>query len=161
MALLSRERNQPIEPPFSLPSNGFTPSVVQAPHQDITSAPSLHSPTSYSQQDAFINIVPGFHVSFVEAGQVLQEYMTEMLPQFPFVPLSSVDAHDLYKRKPLLLKTILWVCRPPAPEAYAAFENWFRQHVAYQTVVLMNKSLEIVQALLVFFAWYEPPRSLT
>ncbi|KAM6523284.1 hypothetical protein FSOLCH5_003903 [Fusarium solani] len=87
--------------------------------------------------------------------------MTEMLPQFPFVPLPSIDAYDLYKRKPLLLKTILWVCRPPGPEAYAAFEDWFRQHVAYQTVVLMNKSLEIVQALLVFFAWYEPPRSPT
>ncbi|KAJ3467628.1 hypothetical protein MRS44_005192 [Fusarium solani] len=154
MALLSRERNRPIEPPSSLPSNAFTPAAIQASHQDISSAPSLHSPASYPQQDAFISIVPGFQISFAEAGQVLQEYMTEMLPQFPFVPLPSIDAYDLYKRKPLLLKTILWVCRPPGPEAYAAaFEDWFRQHVAYQTVVLMNKSLEIVQALLVFFAW--------
>ncbi|KAI8682567.1 Zn(2)-C6 fungal-type domain-containing protein [Fusarium sp. Ph1] len=153
MALLSRERNRPIEPPSSLPSNAFTPAAIQASHQDISSAPSLHSPASYPQQDAFISIVPGFQISFAEAGQVLQEYMTEMLPQFPFVPLPSIDAYDLYKRKPLLIKTILWVCRPPGPETYAAFEDWFRQHVAYQTVVLMNKSLEIVQALLVFFAW--------
>ncbi|KAH7211548.1 hypothetical protein DER44DRAFT_766398 [Fusarium oxysporum] len=153
MALLNRERNQPIEPSSSLPSNGFTPAVIQTSRQDMTSAPSLHSPASYPQQDSFINIVPGFQVSFTEAGQVLQEYMTEMLPQFPFVPLPSLDAYNLYNRKPLLLKTILWVCRPPALEAYAAFEDWFRQHVAYQTVVRMNKSLEIVQALLVFFAW--------
>jgi hypothetical protein len=99
MALLSRERNRPIEPPSSLPSNAFTPAAIQASHQDISSAPSLHSPASYPQQDAFISIVPGFQISFAEAGQVLQEYMTEMLPQFPFVPLPSIDAYDLYKRK--------------------------------------------------------------
>ncbi|EEU46738.1 uncharacterized protein NECHADRAFT_77432 [Fusarium vanettenii 77-13-4] len=114
MTLLSRERNQTIESPSSLPSNGFTRSVIQASHQDITSAPSLHSPTSYPQQDAFINVVPSVQFSFAEAGQVLQEYKTEMLLQFPFVPLSSIDAHDLYKRKPLLLKTILpcWCSLP-------------------------------------------------
>ncbi|RTE71516.1 hypothetical protein BHE90_014088 [Fusarium euwallaceae] len=152
MALLSQERNRPIESPSSLPSNGFTPAAIQAPHQDIRSTP-LHTPASYPSQDAFINIVPGFQISFIEADQVLQEYTAEMLPQFPFVPLPSLDAYEMYKRKPLLLKTILWVCRPPGPEAYGVLENWFRQHVAYQTVVLMNKSLEIVQALLVYFAW--------
>lgn len=90
---------------------------------------------------------------FLEADQVLQEYMTVMLPQFPFVPLPCHNAYDMFKDKPLLLKTILWVCRPPKPEAFAAFESWLRQHIAHQTVVLSNKSLELVQAILIFLAW--------
>lgn len=76
-----------------------------------------------------------------------------MLPHFPFVPLSCYNAYDLYKEKPLLLKTILWVCRPPGQEASAAFHFWFRQHVAHQIVVLLTKSLELIQAILVFLAW--------
>lgn len=79
--------------------------------------------------------------------------MTVMFPQFPFVPLPCHNAYDMFKDKPLLLKTILWVCRPPRPVAYAGFENWLRQHIAHQTVVLANKGLELVQTILVFLAW--------
>lgn len=79
--------------------------------------------------------------------------MTTMLPEFPFVPLSPTNSSELIKEKPLLLNTIPWVCRPPTPEASAAFESWFRQHIASQTVVLMNKDLELVHAILVFLAW--------
>ncbi|KAH0838926.1 fungal transcriptional regulatory protein [Fonsecaea pedrosoi] len=100
-----------------------------------------------------VSIVSGFQFSFSEANQVLQEYMITMVPQFPFVPLPSHDAYEMFKDKPFLLKTILWVCRPPGPDASAAFESWFRQNVAHQTVVLMNKSLDVVQAILVFLAW--------
>ncbi|PYH93985.1 hypothetical protein BO71DRAFT_441330 [Aspergillus ellipticus CBS 707.79] len=79
--------------------------------------------------------------------------MTTMLPEFPFVPLPFKHASDMLRDQPLLLKTILWICRPPPPEVSAAFESWFRQHVAEQTVVLMNKNIELVQAILVFLAW--------
>lgn len=101
-----------------------------------------------------ISIVPGFEVPLEEVDQILRQYASEMVPQFPFVPLPTCTAYDLYKAKPLLLKTILWACKPPGPDPAAAFEHWLRQHVAHQSVVLMNKSLEILQALLVFFAWY-------
>ncbi|KAL4865924.1 hypothetical protein BDV12DRAFT_199692 [Aspergillus spectabilis] len=90
---------------------------------------------------------------FSEADEILKEYTMIMLPQFPFVPLSSQNAHDLYQLKPLLLQTIISVCRPAEQDAYAAFETWFRQHIAHQTVVLMKKNLELVQAILVFLAW--------
>ena len=79
--------------------------------------------------------------------------MTTMVPEFPFVPLSTKNSSSMLKDKPLLLKTILWVCRPPPPEVSAVFESWFRQHVANEAVVLMHKELELVQAILVFLAW--------
>ncbi|KAJ3508484.1 hypothetical protein NM208_g15817 [Fusarium decemcellulare] len=132
----------------------FTPTATPASNQlDHQSDPSV--PTQDQPRAEAISIVPGFQVSFSEADQALEEYMTDMVPQFPFVPLPGSTTYDLYKEKPLLLKTILWICRPPGPAPSAAFERWFREHIAHETVVLGNKSLELLQALLVFFAWYK------
>ncbi|RDW76526.1 fungal specific transcription factor domain-containing protein [Aspergillus mulundensis] len=147
MALLTREQehtphsDRPIGR-TTFPSDA-APTTIPSPRQASYQDPETRS----------ISIVPGFEVSFSEADQVLEEYMTTMLPEFPFVPLSSTNSSDMLKDQPLLLKTILWVCRPPPPEPSAAFERWFRQHIAHHTVVLMNKSLELVQAILVFLAW--------
>ncbi|KAL5607087.1 hypothetical protein FOBRF1_007584 [Fusarium oxysporum] len=151
MSLLS-QRDPPAHTNRPLPTNSFTPTATPASNQlDHQSDPSV--PTQGQPRAEAISIVPGFQVSFSEADQALQEYMTDMVPQFPFVPLPGNTTYNLYKEKPLLLKTILWVCRPPGPAPSAAFERWFREHIAHETVVLGNKSLEVLQALLVFFAW--------
>ncbi|KAH7207278.1 hypothetical protein DER44DRAFT_779033 [Fusarium oxysporum] len=151
MSLLS-QRDPPAHANRPLPTNSFTPTATPASNQlDHQSDPSV--PTQDQPRAEAISIVPGFQVSFSEADQALQEYMTDMVPQFPFVPLPGNTTYNLYKEKPLLLKTILWVCRPPGPAPSAAFERWFREHIAHETVVLGNKSLEVLQALLVFFAW--------
>lgn len=140
--------------PFSKEDDSNTPATPQAPGQVHLSDPSTQpSEVSLPPRSGSICVVSGFEISFLEADQVLQEYMTSMLPQFPFVPLPCHNAYDMFKDKPLLLKIILWVCRPPEPEACAAFERWLRQHIAHQTVVLANHSLELVQTILVFLAW--------
>lgn len=159
MTLLGRYRERSPPPsrsteqfPFSKQDNA--PARTQATGQDRSPVPLIQPvQTSSPPRSGSVFIVPDFQLSFSEADQVLLEYMTIMLPQFPFVPLPCHNAYDMYKDKPLLLKTILWVCRPPKPETSVAFESWFRQHIAHQTVVLMNKSLELVQAVLVFLAW--------
>ncbi|OGM49707.1 hypothetical protein ABOM_001909, partial [Aspergillus bombycis] len=135
-------RTDRLPPHSQFPNEGST-SYQDHPPLDATTPPPSGS----------ISIVPGFEVSFVEANQALQEYMTVMLPEFPFVPLPSLKACDMYKDKPFLLKTILWACRPPGPDVSATFEKWFRQYIAHQTISLVNKNLELVQALLLFFAW--------
>ena len=128
------------------------PVTTQASSQVcLTTSHPLEATSSPSRS---ILIVPGFQVSFLEASQVLEEYRSTMLAEFPFVPLPSHNVCRMYQEKPFLVKTILWTCRPPAPEASAAFETWFREHIAHQTISLMNKNLELVQALLVFLAWY-------
>ena len=98
-----------------------------------------------------ILIHPGFQVS--EADNVLSDYMVNMTPEFPFVPLRSGTSSWMLKKTPLLTKTILGVCRPPAPDVSAAFENWLRKTIAHETVVLGNKNIELVQSILVFLAW--------
>lgn len=160
MMLLHRHREPPApaERPsehsaFPKEGNSSKPATTQADqgHLSVPSTQPLES--SMPPRSGSIAIVPGFEITFLEADQVLQEYMTTMLPQFPFVPLPCHNAYDIFKDKPILLKTILWVCRPPEPEACAAFESWLRQHIAHQTVVLANHTLELVQAILVFLAW--------
>lgn len=98
--------------------------------------------------------LPGYAITFSEADEILQEYTATMIHQFPFVPLQSHSACDMYKNIPFLLKTILCVCRPADSGHPAAFEHWFRQHVANEAVALMNKNLELVQSCLIFLAWY-------
>ena len=159
MTLLTREREQAsmtcspqtLEPPtFIDESLAGTP--TQSGQNQGPVPLSTQSTRTVSSEDS-ISIVPGFDVSFLEADQVLQKYMTTMLPEFPFVPLPFKSSSDMLKERPLLLKTIIWVCRPPPPEASAAFESWFRQHIADQTVVLMNKNIELVQAIPLFIVW--------
>ncbi|KAI1379829.1 hypothetical protein F4677DRAFT_464064 [Hypoxylon crocopeplum] len=158
MALLNRDGghtadvDRPIEHSLSH-DDVLTPSTTQAQLQGPSTMTSLHALEAiFPSRPGLIAIVPGFEVSFSDADQILEEYIVTMIPQFPFVPLPSHNAYEMYKDRPLLLKTILWVCKPPGPEAYAAFESWFRQHIAHQAVVLMNKNLELIQVLLVFFA---------
>ncbi|CAK7228775.1 hypothetical protein SEUCBS140593_007025 [Sporothrix eucalyptigena] len=133
MAILSRDQERTTHagllaerPPLS--SRGPATPATQAPLQDHFSVPSMHPlETPLPPRSGSISIVPGFRVSFNEADKALQEYAADMVPQFPFVPLPCHNAYDMYKDKPLLLKTILWVCRPPGPEESAAYEDWFRQ----------------------------------
>ncbi|CAI7637649.1 unnamed protein product [Penicillium bialowiezense] len=160
MTLLTREREQEatIRSPQMLERLTFSNespagTSMQSSCQNQPSVPPSTQSTGIVPSESSISIVPGFDVSFLEADQVLQEYMNTMLPEFPFVPLSFKSSSDMLKEQPLLLKTIIWVCRPPPPEISAAFENWFRQHIANQTVVSMNKNIELVQAILVFLAW--------
>ena len=161
MSFLVHEREQerpscsagPIQHP-AFPSES-APTRTQAPfHDSVPSNSSNQLSGDLPSTSSTISVVPGFEVSFSEADQVLREYMTSMLPEFPFVPLASTSSFNMLKDSPLLLKVILWVCRPPKPEVSSVFESWFRQHIANEIVVLMNKNLELVQAILVFLAWY-------
>lgn len=137
--------------PGEFPSEGAIRGTPQISHQIHASAQSSNAPQAILQES--ILIIPDFQVSFSEADQALQEYMTTMLPEFPFVPLPSKKSSEMIREQPFLTKTILWVCRPPSPEISAAFHSWFRQQISHETVVLMNNNLELVQALLVFLAW--------
>lgn len=141
------------------------PSAIEAPAPATTrnqSSSPDHSQTqtsnrAHSASDSLrsICITPGFEVSFSDADEILQEYRTTMLPEFPFVPVPPGSFCDIAKEKPFLTKVILYVCRPP-PGSLTEFDNWFRQHISHEVVISTNKSLELVQAILVFLAWYDP-----
>lgn len=132
--------------------------TLTAPFSHTNRQPSSHSPSiaiasSSPDEQSNIEIVDGMDMTFEEADITLEEYTNHMLPQWPFVALSGLGAREMYEKTPLLLKTVLIVCRPPPSEYYTAFEKWFRQHVAYRIVVELEKSTEILQSIIVFLGW--------
>lgn len=105
----------------------------------------------------YIDVIPGFQLTFAEADQALEEYRNDFLPQFPFVPLPHRHAYDMHKEQSLLLRTVLLTCRPPSYRLRAAAEIWFRKCISHHIVVLSERRLEFLQAILVFLAWFVNP----
>ncbi len=160
MSLLSRDRPQ-------LASADHSTGHHSSSRSELTPAttPSLHESGQLSTatppflalsdpQATAITIIPGYHMPLDEVDQILRQYSAEMVPQFPFVPLPEGSSRELCGNHPLLLRTVLWACRPTGSDFLTAFELWFREQLAVRTVVRMEKNLEILQALLVFLAWY-------
>lgn len=133
-------------------------------HPHISGAPPSATPTGvYSASTEVeeissdvVTIIPGFQMTHDKADLVLKEYMSTMVYHFPFVPLPPAVCKTSFmlKETPLLLKTILSVCMPSSPDVNRSFETWFRQHIAHRVVVSMERNLELLQAILVFLAWW-------
>lgn len=100
-----------------------------------------------------IEIVPGFCISFTEADRVLEEYRTTMLFQFPFVPIPLTQSSEMHRSHPLLIKAIIYACRPQVLQDQENINRWFVEHFARHIVILNEKSIELLQAVLVFLAW--------
>ncbi|KAI0848524.1 hypothetical protein F5Y00DRAFT_253436 [Daldinia vernicosa] len=114
--------------------------------------PSVSSSTP-RPPDEYIDFPAGFRVSLVEADQVLFEYRTTMQPNFPFVHLPPWSAREMLRDRPLLLKAIIYVCRPQPWPVKCEIEKWFREHFALHLVVQKERSLELLQAVLIYIAW--------
>ncbi|KAH8660104.1 hypothetical protein BX600DRAFT_467243 [Xylariales sp. PMI_506] len=146
--------DQQPQQPQQQPALDQPPSFVVAWSQDIPHPPPSHfSQSSVSDKHEYIEFVAGFRVSFAEADRILHEYLTDLLPTFPFVPITHCSARDLYDEKPLLLKTIIYSCRPQPPSVQSAIDRWYREYFAYHIVVLNERRLELLQSILVFVAW--------
>ncbi|KAE9578290.1 hypothetical protein CGMCC3_g5695 [Colletotrichum fructicola] len=155
MLLLNRERDLSAQNSQASDSQS-SPLVCLASHSQGEEDPNVSfytPPTIIDPSTEAITIIPGYQVTLQEAELIFQIYTSDFVPQFPFVPLPNDNAYDFYRSKPLLFKTVLWTCMPPSRDLSVGFERWFRQHVAYRVVVLLEKNLEILQALLVYFAW--------
>jgi hypothetical protein len=101
-----------------------------------------------------IDIIPGFRVSMADAEYFLRIYISSYSPLFPFVPVSkSISAYDLFVTKPFLLRTIMGIVAPQTHTIQVQTETWFREYIAEHMVVKQEKTLEILQALLLFIAW--------
>lgn len=100
---------------------------------------------------------PGLDPLDSEACQLLDHYRVQMMPYFPFVVIpEGVDVHALRSAKPFLFKAII---------TSASYSNLTRQIalgkevVAYFSEHLLlkgEKSLDLLQGLLIFIAWYHP-----
>jgi hypothetical protein len=117
----------------------------------VASEPPL---TTQVQAEA-IQIVPGFVLPLAEADAALNLYRTSYSPYFPFVPVHvTTAAAELDQTSPFLLRTILQVVVPQTAEVQKSVDRWFRQTISQRVIVEQERCLELLQALLVFIAWY-------
>ncbi|KAK4044267.1 hypothetical protein C8A01DRAFT_31581 [Parachaetomium inaequale] len=93
-------------------------------------------------------------MSHEAAEDVLQQYRQKYVPCFPFVPIpAGWTAHHLSVHQPVLFAVIVHAVAAPTYPARAAFHKWFRQCLAQEVVGDQRKTLEMLQAILVFTAW--------
>lgn len=76
------------------------------------------------------------------------------MPQFPFVLIpETTTAPMLYEEKPHLFWVIMASVVPQTDTVHKDIKLWFRQYLAEHVVVRQEKSLDLLQAILVHMAW--------
>ncbi|KAH6605343.1 hypothetical protein Trco_007050 [Trichoderma cornu-damae] len=101
-------------------------------------------------------LIPGFSFSLEEVISYFDRYRRELMPNYPFVVIpEDLDPRALYATSQCLFWTIMAAVAPQSPDTQKGVENWFRQYIADRVVVNQEKSLEILQAILLRLTWAE------
>ncbi|KIW95391.1 uncharacterized protein Z519_03975 [Cladophialophora bantiana CBS 173.52] len=93
-----------------------------------------------------------------EAEIVLQSFRSEMTTLFPFVVIPpSMTFVEMRQKKPFLVLAILMVCYRQDPARQTTIAHKLREMVSHSMLVQGKKSLDMLQALLVYLSWYHVP----
>ncbi|ORY62154.1 uncharacterized protein BCR38DRAFT_394838 [Pseudomassariella vexata] len=136
--------DDPAQPPIA--DNSHAPQTHVSPRSRV-SFPTDHQPPK-------IGLVPGFSLTLDQGNKILHTYREKLTPHFPFVPLSPlVNAAQLHERSPVLFHTIILVTAPQVPKIQEAMKHAFRKYIAEQMIIQNYKTLELLQALLLYISW--------
>ncbi|KAM0191886.1 hypothetical protein ACHAPI_008604 [Fusarium lateritium] len=101
-----------------------------------------------------LELFPGFRITHQHAADCLNIYRRDYVPNFPFVPVPEhMTSHELFVESSLLFWTILAVVSPLEDKVQMEFKLWFRKYLAEHLVVRQEKSVDILQAILIYLAW--------
>ncbi|KAE8375551.1 hypothetical protein BDV26DRAFT_283376 [Aspergillus bertholletiae] len=106
-----------------------------------------------------VDVIDRGLVSATIASEAFTRYVERMAPHIPMVvfPLGTTMA-DIRKTKPVLLHAIIAIAVGPIqPELQIPLIEDFYKVIAERVVVKGEKSLDLVQAILVTCNWYIPP----
>ncbi|KAJ3472720.1 hypothetical protein NLG97_g10765 [Lecanicillium saksenae] len=101
-----------------------------------------------------IELVPGFSMTFTEANEYLHVYRKDYMPMFPFVIIEDMTkAHELYYNSPALFWMIMAAVAQTSEDVDTNVKKWLRQHVAETMIIKQEKTLELLQAILIHLIW--------
>ncbi|KAM3513343.1 hypothetical protein MY11210_003027 [Beauveria gryllotalpidicola] len=101
-----------------------------------------------------VELVPGFAMTFAEAAEYLQIYRKDYMPVFPFVIIEeTTKPHELYHNAPALFWMIMAAVAQTSEEVDGAVKTWLRHYVAETMIIKQEKTLELLQAILVHLIW--------
>lgn len=98
-------------------------------------------------------------ISMELAAEMFHTYVTDLVPHYPAVVFhSGVTAAEIRKAKPTLFLAIIAAASGKSdPHLYSTLNSEVISAYAQQIVIGSQKSLELVQAMIVTSVWYYPP----
>ncbi|KAF2260070.1 hypothetical protein CC78DRAFT_536671 [Lojkania enalia] len=123
-----------------------------------TSTAPLETPESQWDKDETTDSFDPVAVGMVDlerATILLREYKESFTSSFPFVIIpAEMSADDLRHQQPFLFHAIMAIMTYKTPMIQHLIACNFKNQMATRMIVRSDKSLGILQALLVFAAWY-------
>lgn len=90
-----------------------------------------------------------------DAALLLRDYQSFFVNSFPFVVIpAATDANALRRQQPFLFLAIMAVTATKSPQVQEALAEEMKNQIAARIIGRSQKSLEILQGLLVFAAFY-------
>ncbi|KAI9755793.1 MAG: hypothetical protein M4579_004156 [Chaenotheca gracillima] len=134
-----------------------TSSKSPTPHAPRASPPRQIGPTPYSE---YADVVDRKELTADEAARYFRKYVDEMAPHMPIVIFRpGTTASEIRRAKPILFLSILSIaCGVDNPDLQHTLTKEIMKVLAEKVMVTGEKSLELIQALLVATIWYVPPQ---
>jgi hypothetical protein len=128
---------------------------VSPPNLSVLQVPRFQSQPA----SASLDIVDRGVISFDQASTLFETYLTELVPHFPAVVFDgTVTANEIRKTKPTLFLAIIAAAAGTSdPSLYSFLNSEVLSSYARHVVIEGQRSLELVQAMIVTSVWYYPP----
>ncbi|OAA58347.1 Fungal transcriptional regulatory protein [Cordyceps fumosorosea ARSEF 2679] len=175
-----RRRSSSAAGSASTPDDASSPPTPDSPGDDLTAnnpwqfrnhhpdscpnrAPGEHALTSSGSSngseerptaETVVELVPGLALTFAEAAEHLAVYRRDYMPLFPFVVIEEgAKPQELHRSAPALFWMIVAAVAQTSEETDRAVKRWLRHHVAETMIIKQEKTLELLQAILVHLIW--------
>ena len=149
-------------------SDQSTESSFASPGEHLWATPG-HTPASPTQVSSNPDLTPNYSCSqdvigrrlltMDAAEKLFESYCTELAYHMPIVIFSPhTTAADIRRRKPILFVAVLAAAASKSrPDLWRVLNDVVRQAYAQKVVMQGEKTLELVQAILITAIWYYPP----
>ncbi|KAK7754870.1 hypothetical protein SLS62_003184 [Diatrype stigma] len=133
--------------PSQPPASQQPPPPPPPPPSGAAAAPNISSSSRVPAR-------PGFGLTWEQAEQAVSDYRIRLTPHFPFVPLDpDATARDVFLSRPFLFRVILLVAARVAVPKQCELKRSVSAYVGQHLVVMEERSLDLLQGLLVYIAW--------
>ena len=124
---------------------------------DVQSSTVAQAPTPFSLMNA--DVLDRGVLSMASAVQLFHSYTNDLVPHYPLVVFpEGYTAAELRRSKPTLFLAVIAAASGKSdPELSTVLNTEVLQAYATRTFINNEKSLELVQAMIVTSVWHNPP----
>lgn len=120
-----------------------------------SSVPPITLPLIFDHGVTSYELLPEFKLSTARAQEYLNIFRQAYMPNFPFVVFDDrLTADILHTRDSALFWAVMSTVAPLAPELQTTVNSAIRGQISERVIVKREKSLFLLQAILVYLAWY-------